>query len=103
MSSTTYPTSQPITNANLDAWLAERLARRFPNGAPLRTARVRLRVTKFSPGAEAVIVDRMADDMRRFGEGMTERDLRLAGYTEKQIEICAGKANVRALELANLN
>jgi hypothetical protein len=98
-----YPTTQPITNANLEAFLAANIARRFPNGLPARAAEVKLRVKAFSPAAETMIVTRMADDMRHFGEGMTHRDLRRAGYSADQIRHCAEKASARALALSNPN
>ena len=85
MPNTTYATRQPITNAGIEAFLAS-----LP---PVpRTARVTLRV-KRSPA----LIERMADDMRTFGEGMTRHDLRRLGYTDSQIDACAEMANRRAL------
>ena len=63
--------------------------------APPRNARVTLRVKR-----SAELIDRMADDMRAFGEGMTRQDLRRLGYTDSQIDACAEAANRRALSRA---
>ena len=88
MPNATYSTRQPITNAGIEAFLAS-----LPP-AP-RTARVTLRVKR-----SAALIDRMADDMRAFGEGMTRIDLRRLGYTDSQIDACAEDANRRALSRA---
>lgn len=85
MPTTTYPTRNPITNAGIEAFLAS-----VPTQP--RTARVTLRVKR-----SAELVERMADDMRTFGEGMTRQDLRRLGYTESQIDACGEDANRRAL------
>lgn len=90
----TYPTRQPITNAGIAAFLASLPA------AP-RTARIRLRVKR-----SAVLIERMADDMRQLGgagEGVTRADLRRLGYSESQIDACAERAGIRARELSDLN
>lgn len=100
---TTYPTRQPITTANIEAAIAERIARLFPSGEIPRVARLRLRVTKFTAAAQAAIVEQMAEVMRMFGEGMTEMDLKREGFTEDQIRHCARQAGDRAMQRAAFN
>jgi hypothetical protein len=89
MPSPTYPTRQPITNANLAAFLAAH--------PPRRTARV---IVTEKP-SEAMI-ERMAADMRAFGEGMTRVDLKRI-YTDRQIDACAEEAARRARARAGFN
>lgn len=88
--SSIYPTNQPITNAGIAAFLASVQASQAP-----RTARVNVRVKR-----SAELIDRMADDMLTFGEGMTRRDLQRAGYSEGQIDACHEAANSRAIARA---
>lgn len=96
----TYLTRQPITTSNIEAWIADRIAAR---GHVAPAARTNLRVTRLTASAEAAVVEQMAHTMRLFGEGMTDNDLRLAGYTDDMIGLCARKASAKALERACLN
>lgn len=93
MSQPAYPTRQPITNAGIEAFLASTARTSIPN----------LKVKSLTPAGEADLVAEMAEAMRNFGEGMTRADLRLLGYSDTEIDLCAEKANARALRLANLN
>lgn len=97
---TTYPHRQPITDANIESWIAGRLAAR---GEVAPIARTKIRVTKLTASAEAAIVEEMAQTMRLFGEGMTDNDLRLAGFSNDMITLCARKASARASERAHFN
>lgn len=95
MPSATYPTKQPITNAGIEAFLAS-------IAPPPRTARVKIRVKQFTPAVCAAIVERMAHDMRMFGDGMTEDDLKRAGYSQDEIFHCAKNARDLAMRQSRL-
>lgn len=99
---TTYPTRTPIETANIKAFIADSIAKRFPDGQIPRTAHVKVRV-KLDAVGQARVIERMADDMLRHGEGMTRHDLKLAGYDEREIDPCAGPANIKARHRAGLN
>jgi hypothetical protein len=100
-----YPTRTPGETANLEAFLAESIARRFPDGAPPPNlaGKVILKVKKLTPRGQARIVERMAADMYRHGEGMTEGDLVHLGYSAEIQKLCAPKAREIAAARANLN
>lgn len=87
MPSPTYPTRQPVTGANLAAFLAAH--------PPRRAARVIL-----TEKPSEALVERMAADMRVAGEGMTRADLKRLGYTDRQLDACAEEAARRALARA---
>lgn len=126
MSSSTYPTRQPGTTAAIEAAraafitslpshgvaLGPSLLKSTSSICPAGAGRVEVLATHPAPRTARVIVrekvsdrliDRMAADMRAFGEGMTRTDLKRLGYTESQIEDCAEEANRRALARAGLN
>jgi len=94
--SSIYPTRTPDTTANIEAFLADAIAKKRVAPAML-PARVKLRLTS---GSKAHIVERMAEDMRTFGEGMTEKDLIRLGYPIEIIRICAEAANQKAMARA---
>lgn len=89
-----YPTRTPITNANLNAYLAmaSKLDDEVVSGKPVPK--------KFRNSA---IVDAMAEAMRERGEGCTDKDLRRAGFSQTEIDAHGEKASDRAGLKARLN
>lgn len=97
-----YPTRHPITTSNIEAAIAGAMARKYPDGAAPRTARVKVRI-KADETNRAIIVENMSEDMRAFGEGMTRKDLRLLGYTDQMLDLYGDEANRQARQRAGLN
>lgn len=97
--SSIYPTRQPVTTANIQAFLADVVARK--KGTVLARPTAVIGKVTMKAALKTLIVERMAEQMRDHGEGMTRHDLRRKGWSYPIIDICADEANALASERAN--